>query len=96
MLDIVASYHSMRLQGKPMIQTQENGEKPHFGSDLGQLDPTSGCQRFFCKNLASLVTKYHCQLLSRTISEISNDPIWRKSSDGRRDGLTDRWPTVIS
>ena len=22
-----------------MIQTQENGEKPHFGPNLGQLDP---------------------------------------------------------
>ena len=34
MLDIVASYHSMQFQGKPMIQTQEKGEGPHFGPDL--------------------------------------------------------------
>ena len=30
MLDIVASYHCMQFQGKLMIQTQENGKKPHF------------------------------------------------------------------
>ena len=35
MLAIIASYHWMQFQGKLMIQTQENGEKPHFGSDLG-------------------------------------------------------------
>ena len=32
-----------------MIQTQENGEKPHFGPDLGQLCLKSGCQFFFQK-----------------------------------------------
>ena len=35
MLDIVASYHFMQFHGKLMIQTQENGEKPHFGPNLG-------------------------------------------------------------
>ena len=34
MLDIVASYHFMQFHGKLMIQTQENGEKPHFGPNL--------------------------------------------------------------
>ena len=34
MLDIVASY-------------QENGEKPHFGHNLGPLGPNSGRQIFF-------------------------------------------------
>ena len=29
MLGIVVSYHCMQSQGKLMIQTQENGEKPH-------------------------------------------------------------------
>ena len=29
----------MQFQGKHMIQTQENGEKPHFGPNLGQLGP---------------------------------------------------------
>ena len=37
MFGIVASYHRMQFQGKLMIQTQENGEKPHFGPDLGSL-----------------------------------------------------------
>ena len=36
-LDIVASYHCMQFQGKCMIQTQENGETPIFGPDLGPL-----------------------------------------------------------
>ena len=34
---IVGSYHRMEFQGKPIIQTQENAKKPHFGSDLGHL-----------------------------------------------------------
>ena len=31
--NIVASYHWMQLQGKGMIQTQENGEKTRFEPD---------------------------------------------------------------
>ena len=34
MLDIVASYHRIQCQEKLLFQTQENGEKPHFGPDL--------------------------------------------------------------
>ena len=60
-----------------MIQTQENGEKPHFRSNLGLF-----------KNLAWSVTRCHGQLLSWRISEKTNDPILRKSVDGRTD--TDR------
>ena len=30
-----------------MIQTQENGEKPYFGSDLGPLRPNLGRQNIF-------------------------------------------------
>ena len=30
-----------------MIQTQENGEKSHFGPDLGPLGSNSGYQNFF-------------------------------------------------
>ena len=36
----------MQCQGKRMIQTQENGKKPHFGPDLGPLGPNSGRQFF--------------------------------------------------
>ena len=39
----------MQFQGKRMIQTQENGEKPHFRSDLGPPEPNSGDQTFFSK-----------------------------------------------
>ena len=38
MLDIVASYHR---QGKLMIQTHKNGEKPHFRPGLGMLGSNS-------------------------------------------------------
>ena len=41
MLDIATSYHRVQFQGKRMIQTQENGEKSHFGPDLGPLGPNS-------------------------------------------------------
>ena len=48
MLDIVvASYHCMQFQGQIMIQTQENREKPHFGSNLGPLSPNSSRHIFF-------------------------------------------------
>ena len=30
-----------------MIQTQENGKKPHFRFDLDFLDPNMGHQNFF-------------------------------------------------
>ena len=50
MLDIVEIYNRMQLQEKLMIQTQENGEKPHFGLDLGLLGPNLGCQIFFQKS----------------------------------------------
>ena len=96
MLDIVVSYHFVQFQGKRMIQTQEKGEKPHFGPNLGPLDPNSGRQIFFffSKNLALSVTRYHGQLSSCTISEKTNDPILRKlvtdgRTDRRRDGQTD-------
>ena len=33
-----------------MIQNQLNGEKPHFGPNLGPLRPNSGSQFFFQKS----------------------------------------------
>ena len=50
MLDIVASYHCMQFQGKLIIQSQEDGEKPHFGSNLGPSGPNSGHIFFFSKS----------------------------------------------
>ena len=72
-----------------MIQTQENGKKPYFGSDLDLLGPILGCEIFFSKNLALSVTRYHGQLSSCTISEKTNYPILRKHSDRRTDRRTD-------
>ena len=39
MLEIVPSYPRIQFQGKRIIQTQKNDEKPHFGLDLGPFDP---------------------------------------------------------
>ena len=72
-----------------MIQNQEYGKKKaHFGPDLGLSDPNLCCN-FFKKNLASSVTRYHGQLSSSTILEITNDPILRKLSDGQTDRQKD-------
>ena len=72
-----------------MIQTQENGEKPHFGPNLGPFRPISGPPIFIFKNMAALVTRYHGQL-SCTISGKTNDPILRKVSGGQMDRHTER------
>ena len=37
----------MQFQRKCMIQTQYNGEKPHFGANLDLVAPNSGRQTFF-------------------------------------------------
>ena len=47
MLDILATYTCMQLQGKLMIQIQENNKKPHFGPDLGLLGINLGHKIFF-------------------------------------------------
>ena len=82
MLHIVASYHCMQFQGKLMNQTS-------FGLDFGSFGPYWAARLFF-KNLASPVTRCHGQLSSCTISKKSNDPIFRKLSDGGTDGQTDQ------
>ena len=66
MLEIVASYHCMQFQGKIIVQIQENGEKPHFGPNLGPLDPNLGCQILFSKiwlhqSLDIMVSYHHIQ-----------------------------------
>ena len=55
---------------------------------LGLILANLGSQ--FFKNLALLVTRCHGQLSSCAISEKTNDPIWRKLSDGWTDGQTDK------
>ena len=46
-----------------IIQTQENGEKPHLGPDLGPLDANSGRQFFskiwLCQSLDIMVKYNH-------------------------------------
>ena len=81
-----------------MIQTQENGKKPNFGPDLGQLGPNSDCQFFFFffKTLASSVTRHHGQLSLYIISEKTKDPILRKLSDSQTDWETHKRTRVIS
>ena len=49
MLDIVASYRRMQFQGKFMIQTQENSEKPYFGPGFRPVGLNLGRQTFFSK-----------------------------------------------
>ena len=93
MLDIVASYHCMQLQGKLMNETWENGKKCSFNRDFVPFGPNSGCH-FFSK------TKCLGQLLSCTISEKTNDLILRKLSDGRTERQTDgqewfRWYEAV-
>ena len=87
-LDIVASYHCMQFQGKLMIQTQENGGKPHFRPDLGLLRPNSGHEIFskiwLCQSLDIMISYHYVQYRKKT-----KGPILRKLSDGRTDGQMD-------
>ena len=92
MLDIVASYHCMQIQGNLMNQICENGKKPSSGPNFGLFGPNLGHQIFFFKNLALSVTRYYGQLSSCTISEKTNDPILRILCDR----WMPRWTRVIS
>ena len=48
-----------------MIKTQENGEKPHFGPNLGPLGPNWGRRNFFKiwlrQSLDIMVSYHHVQ-----------------------------------
>ena len=68
-----------------MIQTPENGKKPHFGPDLCPL----GLYSKIFKNLSPPVSIYHYQLSSCTTLKKVNDPILENLvMDGRTDGRT--------
>ena len=72
MLDLFASYHCLQIQGKLMIQTQENGVKSHFGPNLGPLSPNSGHQTFFskiwlCQSLDIVASYHHVQYQEKLI-----------------------------
>ena len=64
MLDIIASYHYMRFQGKLMNQTSENGRKPSFGLNVGPFGPNLGPKIFFpifyIYQMLEIVASYHC------------------------------------
>ena len=61
-LDIVASYHRMQFEGKPIIQTQEKDEKPHFGPDLGLLGRQNSFPKIWlCQSLDIMVSYHHVQ-----------------------------------
>ena len=79
----VANYHRVQFQGKLMIQTQKNGKKNSFWTWFSPVRPKFGQPKFFLKNLALPVTKYHGQLSSCTILEKTNDPILKKFCDGQ-------------
>ena len=79
MLDIVASYHCMQVQGKLMTKLDKMAKNLVLGPILAQIWATN----FFFKILAQSVTRCHGQLSSCTISEKTNDPILRELSDGR-------------
>ena len=56
----------MQVKGKLMIQTQEDGEKPHFGPDISPLGPNAGRQKFFpkiwfCQSLDIMASYHHEQ-----------------------------------
>ena len=68
MLDIVASYHFMQLQGKLIKLTEENSKKPIFGPILVHLAQNSGHQFFFLfskiwlrQSLDIMVNYHHVQ-----------------------------------
>ena len=65
MVDIIASYHRIQFEGKFMIQTQENDEKPHFGSYLGPLPQIRAANFLFFSSeiwlcqLVDIMVNYH-------------------------------------
>ena len=66
-----------------MNKISENSKKPGLGSDYWPIWPKFGTPIFLKKNLAPSVTRYHGQLSPCAISEKTNDPMWRKLSDGQ-------------
>ena len=76
MLDIVASYHCMRLQGKLTNQIWENDEKPSFRTNSEPFRPDLGLNIFHEFNLyymLQIVESYH----SFSVSRKTNKPISR-------------------
>ena len=62
----------MQFQGKPMIQTQENGEKPRFVPALDLLDPNSGCN-FVSPQVERLANITYKHGINKLPLELPND-----------------------
>ena len=90
MLGIATSYRSIQFEGKRMIQTQENGKKTLFWGSFWYVRLKFRLPKIFFKNLASSVSRYDGQLLSCTMPEKTNDPIFIELSYGRTYKQTDR------
>ena len=90
MLGIATSYRSIQFEGKRMIQTQENGKKTLFWGSFWSVRLKFRLPKIFLKNLASSVSRYDGQLLSCTMPEKTNDPIFIELSYGRTYKQTDR------
>ena len=89
MLDIVASYHCMQLQGKLMIQTQ-NGKKLHFGHNLSPLGPNCATIFFFSKiwfhqSLDIMVSYHHVKKSEKPTIQSREDLVTDRRTDRRTD-----------
>ena len=76
------------------VQTQENGEKPHFVPDLGSLGPNSGCQNSFSniwprQSLDIMVSYHHVQYQKQLTIQSWKNLVTARRVDGP-DGGTDR------
>ena len=64
MLNIVASYHCMQMQGKLMNQTWKNAKKPSFGPNFGpfvsNLPPLEFFSGFYLGYMLGINANYHC------------------------------------
>ena len=103
MLDIIASYHRMQFQGKLKIQSQENGEKPHFGSNLGPSGPNSGHILFFFFffeiwppwSLDIMVSYHHVQYQEKLMIQSWENLVIDERMNRWTDGGTDDQRRVI-
>ena len=73
-----------------MIQTQENGEKPCLGPDLGTLGPNSGHQFFFLKiwlrqSLDIMVSYHHVKYQKKLKIKSWENLVTERQTDGQMD-----------
>ena len=88
MLDIVASYHGMQCQRKLMNHAWENGQKPHFRTDLGPLGSNSGSEFIFSLNIwfrqtLEIMVSYHAQYQKKLMIQSWENLVTEGQADGR-------------